>query len=65
MYATGSLDGTIKIWDAISCRCINTFDKAHDGAEVCSVSFTRNSKVRQVRLFISYYSVAMLSWLVS
>lgn len=45
LYATGSLDGTIKIWDAISGRCVNTFDKAHDGAEVCSVAFTRNAKV--------------------
>lgn len=50
LYATGSLDGTIKIWDAISGRCINTFDKAHDGAEVCSVAFTRNGKVSQSSL---------------
>lgn len=47
-YSTGSLDGTIKIWDAISGRCINTFDKAHDGAEVCSVVFTRNGKVSEI-----------------
>lgn len=46
IYATGSLDGAIKIWDAVSGRCINTFDKAHDGAEVCSVVFTRSGKVR-------------------
>lgn len=45
VYATGSLDGMIKIWDAVSGRCINTFDKAHDGAEVCSVAFTRSGKV--------------------
>lgn len=45
MYATGSLDGSIKLWDAISGRCINTFDKAHEGAEVCSVVFSRNGKV--------------------
>lgn len=45
VYATGSLDGSIKLWDAISGRCINTFDKAHDGAEVCSVVFSRNGKV--------------------
>lgn len=45
LYSTGSLDGTIKIWDAVSGRCVNTFDKAHDGAEVCSVAFTRNGKV--------------------
>lgn len=45
IYASGSLDGTIKLWDAISGRCINTFDKAHDGAEVCSVVFSKNGKV--------------------
>lgn len=45
IYATGSLDGSIKIWDAISGRCVNTFEKAHDGAEVCSVVFSRNGKV--------------------
>lgn len=64
MYATGSLDGTIKIWDAVSCRCINTFDKAHDGAEVCSVSFTRNSKVSEVML-CSNCSIAIHSWSIS
>lgn len=45
VFATGSLDGSIKIWDAVSNRCVNTFEKAHDGAEVCSVNFTRNGKV--------------------
>lgn len=44
-YVTGSLDGTIKILDAVIGCCINTFDKAHDGAEVYSVTFTRNAKV--------------------
>lgn len=45
IYATGSLDGSIKLWDGVSGRCINTFDKAHEGAEVCSVQFSRNGKV--------------------
>lgn len=69
LYATGSLDGTIKIWDAISGRCINTFDKAHDGAEVCSVVFTRNCKVSekisysmrtfcQFRFIILFFSIS-------
>lgn len=51
-YATGSLDGTIKIWDAVGGRCVNTFDKAHDGAEVCSVVFTRNAKVSFFEFFL-------------
>lgn len=44
LYATGSVDGTIKIWDGISGRCINTFTDAHNGQEICSVTFTKNGK---------------------
>lgn len=58
IYATCSLDGMIKIWDAISGRCINTFDKAHEGAEVCSVAFTRNPKV----IIIIMASIFLLIW---
>ncbi|KAL0277084.1 UNVERIFIED_CONTAM: hypothetical protein PYX00_004488 [Menopon gallinae] len=43
-YVTSSRDGSIKVWDGVSNRCINTFQKAHDGSEVCSVEFSRNSK---------------------
>lgn len=45
MYATGSVDGQIKIWDGVSGRCINTFPEAHERAEVCSLEFSRNGKV--------------------
>lgn len=45
MYASGSTDGSIKLWDVVSGRCINTFSQAHDGAEVCSVTFSKNGKV--------------------
>lgn len=44
MYASASEDGDIKIWDAISSRKINIFPKAHDGIEVCSISFSKNGK---------------------
>uniref|UniRef100_A0A182QUL8 Cleavage stimulation factor subunit 1 n=1 Tax=Anopheles farauti TaxID=69004 RepID=A0A182QUL8_9DIPT len=44
VYATGSIDGSIKLWDGVSGRCINTFTDAHDGAEICSVFFTKNGK---------------------
>ncbi|XP_062608775.1 cleavage stimulation factor subunit 1-like [Saccostrea cucullata] len=44
LYATGSLDGDIKVWDGVSNLVISTFKKAHDGEEVCSVTFSRNSK---------------------
>ena len=44
VFATGSKDGSIKIWDSVSNKCINTFSDAHSHLEVCSVTFTRNSK---------------------
>ncbi|CAH1988371.1 unnamed protein product [Acanthoscelides obtectus] len=44
LFATASKDGNIKIWDGVSNRCVNTFVKAHDGLEVCSVVFSRNGK---------------------
>ncbi|XP_001868654.2 cleavage stimulation factor subunit 1 isoform X1 [Culex quinquefasciatus] len=44
VYATGSMDGAIKLWDGVSGRCINTFSQAHDGSEICSIAFTRNGK---------------------
>jgi len=43
-FASGSVDGSIKVWDGVSNRCIGTFIQAHDGAPVCSVTFSRNGK---------------------
>ncbi|KRZ14454.1 Cleavage stimulation factor subunit 1 [Trichinella zimbabwensis] len=43
-YASASKDGSVKIWDGVSCRCTNTFANAHDGSQVCSVKFSRNGK---------------------
>ena len=43
-FCSGSKDGSVKIWDGVSNRCIATFLQAHDGAEVCSVAFSRNGK---------------------
>lgn len=45
LFATGSMDGSIKIWDGVSGRCVNTIADAHGGEEVCSIQFTRNGKV--------------------
>jgi len=45
LYVTASKDGNIKIWDGVSNKCVNTFERAHDGAPVCSVTFSRNAKV--------------------
>lgn len=49
-YATAGKDGSIKLWDGVSNRCINTFVKAHDGYEISSVTFTRNGKVYIMRI---------------
>ncbi|XP_060881993.1 cleavage stimulation factor subunit 1-like [Metopolophium dirhodum] len=43
-FVSSSRDGSIKLWDAISNKCVNTFERAHDGSQVCSVTFTRNEK---------------------
>jgi len=34
-----------KVWDGVSNRCIECFNRAHDGAPICSARFTRNGKV--------------------
>ncbi|KAI1718378.1 cleavage stimulation factor subunit 1, dimerization domain-containing protein [Ditylenchus destructor] len=44
LYASGSRDGNVKIWDGISNRCVETFARAHDGVPICSVRFTKNGK---------------------
>ncbi|VDD80165.1 unnamed protein product [Mesocestoides corti] len=31
-FVTSSVDGSFKIWDAVSGRCVSTFESAHDGA---------------------------------
>lgn len=45
-FVSSSRDGSIKLWDAVSNKCVNTFEKAHDGSQVCSVTFSRNGKVK-------------------
>lgn len=44
LYVTASKDGNVKVWDGISNRCVETFQRAHDGAEITSARFTKNSK---------------------
>lgn len=56
LYVTGSKDGDVKVWDGISNRCIETFQRAHDGAQICSATFTRNGKVN-FRTNFSYSSL--------
>ncbi|KAI8091685.1 WD40-repeat-containing domain protein [Thamnidium elegans] len=44
IFATSSLDGTVRIWDSISSHCIKVLDGAHGGTAVSSVRFTNNEK---------------------
>jgi len=44
LYVTASKDGSWKLWDGVSNRCVQTYKDAHGGLEVQSVRFTKNSK---------------------
>lgn len=44
LYASCSVDGSIKFWDGITNDCINTITNAHGGREVSSIQFSRNRK---------------------
>lgn len=39
VFATASRDGSIKVWDTVSCQCVRTIRHAHTGASVSSVCF--------------------------
>jgi len=41
VFATASSDGSIRIWDAVSNRLVNTMPKAHSGAVVTSLRWSR------------------------
>jgi len=44
LFASCSKDGSVKIWDAVTNSVVNTIPNAHNGAEVTSVMFTKNTK---------------------
>jgi len=44
IFASGSKDGSIKIWDGVSNKVINTIKNAHSGAEISSVQFSPSTK---------------------
>ncbi|KJE97678.1 cleavage stimulation factor [Capsaspora owczarzaki ATCC 30864] len=45
VYATCSGDGSIKVWDTVSSRCVLTLPKAHGtDIEVTSLAFSKNGK---------------------
>jgi len=44
IFASCSKDGSVKLWDAINSKCINTIPNAHSGMEVNCIQFSRNQK---------------------
>lgn len=44
MYATGSKDGGVRIWDGVSAQCVRAMPAAHGPAPATSVAFTQDSR---------------------
>eukprot|EP00011_Vannellida_sp_DIVA3-517-6-12_P014272 CAMPEP_0114618156 /NCGR_PEP_ID=MMETSP0168-20121206/7561_1 /TAXON_ID=95228 ORGANISM="Vannella sp., Strain DIVA3 517/6/12" /NCGR_SAMPLE_ID=MMETSP0168 /ASSEMBLY_ACC=CAM_ASM_000044 /LENGTH=327 /DNA_ID=CAMNT_0001829301 /DNA_START=50 /DNA_END=1033 /DNA_ORIENTATION=+ len=44
MFVSAGKDGAVKIWDAISFRCVRHIPNAHGGTEVNAVKFSQNGK---------------------
>eukprot|EP00842_Homolaphlyctis_polyrhiza_P004842 jgi/Hompol1/5359/HPOL_000404-RA len=44
IFATASLDGSIKFYDTITSRCVNTIPDAHGKKPVISIAFSKNSR---------------------
>ncbi|XP_063933554.1 cleavage stimulation factor subunit 1-like isoform X2 [Zophobas morio] len=44
VYASASSDGSIKLWDGVSSRCVATFSEAHGQSSVDCVRISRNFK---------------------
>ncbi|KAI8319621.1 cleavage stimulation factor, 3 [Martensiomyces pterosporus] len=44
LIVSSSSDGTAKIWDGVSGKCIRTLDAAHGGRPVTAAVFSRNAK---------------------
>ncbi|KAI8815502.1 WD40-repeat-containing domain protein [Cladochytrium replicatum] len=44
MFASCSDDGSIKVYDGVSGRCVQMFAKAHSGQPVSSIRFSKNGK---------------------
>lgn len=44
LYVSTSKDGSIRIWDTVSNRCVCQFPEAHDNFDITSAVFSRNGK---------------------
>eukprot|EP00271_Cylindrocystis_brebissonii_P007884 TRINITY_DN2178_c0_g1_i1.p1 TRINITY_DN2178_c0_g1~~TRINITY_DN2178_c0_g1_i1.p1 ORF type:complete len:440 (-),score=58.31 TRINITY_DN2178_c0_g1_i1:39-1358(-) len=44
LYATGSKDGAVRVWDGANAQCVRVIGGAHAGSEATSVAFTRDQR---------------------
>lgn len=44
VFATSSIDGSVRIWDGVSGQCVRTIDNAHNGTAVSSVRMLQNER---------------------
>jgi cleavage stimulation factor subunit 1 len=44
IFASSSHDGSIKVYDGVSSTCISTIQKAHSGASVTHIEFSKSGK---------------------
>lgn len=44
LIGSSSLDGSVKIWDGGSGKCVRTINRAHGGKEATGVAFSRNAR---------------------
>lgn len=42
-FASCSIDGSIKIYDTVNGKCVNTIQKAHGGASVIGIEYSKSS----------------------
>ncbi|KAJ2159026.1 hypothetical protein GGF46_003318 [Coemansia sp. RSA 552] len=42
LIASSSCDGSVKIWDGVSGKCVRSIDRAHSGQAVTAVAFSRS-----------------------
>ncbi|KAI8892317.1 WD40-repeat-containing domain protein [Globomyces pollinis-pini] len=42
MFASCSIDGSIKLYDTVTSRCVNTINNAHDGASIIGIQFSKS-----------------------
>jgi cleavage stimulation factor subunit 1 len=44
LFASASIDGSVKLYDTVTGKCVNTIQKAHGGASVTGIQFSKSSQ---------------------